>query len=102
MTNLLILSVLVGAVLGIRLRVIALIPAMAFAFAAIAGIGAARGNAPSLIAVTMVFAAISLQLGYLAGSATRFVLVAGRVSHRSKIRGPARSALAGDRPTLSA
>jgi hypothetical protein len=102
MSNQLILGVLVGAVLGMRLRAFILIPTTAFAFIAIAGIGAVRGDIPSSIAIAMVLAAISLQLGYLAGSATRFVLVASRVSRRSKIETPARTKLAGGRPTLSA
>jgi hypothetical protein len=88
MTNLMIFSCLVGAVLGMRLSVWILIPVMAFAFVAIAGIGAAHGDATSLIATAMVFAAISLQLGYLVGGAIRFVLAAARVSRRYKIETP--------------
>jgi uncharacterized membrane protein len=99
MTNLLILSILVGAVLGMRFRVLILIPVMGFAI--IAGIGAARGEAPSLIVTAMIFVAIALQLGFLVGSATRFILVASRISHRYKIPTPVRTAMAGDRPTIS-
>jgi hypothetical protein len=89
MTNLLILSVLVGAVLGMRLRVLIILPVIGFAFVTIAGIGAARSDALSLIATVMVLTAISLQLGYLLGSAARFVMVAARISRRYKIQKPA-------------
>jgi hypothetical protein len=102
MMNLLILSMLVGGVLGMRLRVLILIPAIGFAFAGIGGIGAARGDAPSLVAVAMILAAISLEVGYLAGSATRLVLAATRAPDRSRIPAPARSARTGGQPKLSA
>jgi hypothetical protein len=102
MLNLFLLSALVGAVLGMRLRVLILIPVTGFAFVAIAGIGVARGEAPSLISIAMAFVAISLQVGYLVGSTTRFVMAASRISRRYKIQEPARSVLASGRPTLSA
>jgi hypothetical protein len=102
MTNLLILSVLVGAVLGMRLRVLILIPAMGFAFVAIVVISGARGNAPILIGVAVVLTVISLQLGYLAGSAARFVLAASRISRRYKTLRPAHTAVASDRKTIGA
>ncbi len=100
MMNLFILSILVGAVLGMRLRVAILIPVMGLAFVAIAGIGAARGEVPSVIAIAMVFAAVSLQLGYLVGSATRYVLASARISRRYKTQARVTTSLATDRPTI--
>jgi hypothetical protein len=99
MLNLFLLSTLVGAVLGMRFRVTILIPVLCVALAAIAGIGVARGESPSLIATAIVLAAISLQLGYLVGSTTRFVMAASRTSRRYKNHEP--SALGSGRPTLS-
>ncbi len=74
MMTLLLLSILIGAVLGLRLKVTILIPAIVLAVVGLACIGAARGDAFSSIALVMVLAAISLELGYLGGSASRFVM----------------------------
>ncbi len=82
MMNLFILSVLVGAVLGMRLRVMILVPAIGFFLIGIAAIGTARSDQLSSIAAAAVLAAISLQLGYLAGSATRFVMLIARKARR--------------------
>lgn len=100
MMNLFILCLLVGAVLGMRLKVFVLVPAIGFFLIAIVGVGAARGDAFSTIASAMALAAISVQLGYLSGSATRFVLVASRVSRRHKSLRPTRTAFASDQSTI--
>jgi hypothetical protein len=89
MINLVLFSLLVGAVLGIRLKVLVLVPAIGFFVIAIAGIGVARGDAFSTIASAIALTVVAIQLGYLGGSATRFVLVAARVSRRYKIHSPA-------------
>jgi hypothetical protein len=90
MMNLFILSILVGAVLGMRLKVSILIPAIGFLIAGIAAIGAVRGDGVSSIATAAILAVVSLQLGYLAGSTTRFVTVASRLARRidGKAKGP--------------
>jgi hypothetical protein len=100
MTNLMIFSALVGAVLGMRLRIQILIPATCFAFAAIAGIGMARGEAPSSIAIAMVSTAISLQVGYLVGSTARFITASSRVSRRYEIQARVTTSSATERPTI--
>ncbi len=82
MMNLIILSTLVGAVLGMRMRVVILFPAIGVFFVAIAGLGLVRGDDLWPIALAMVLAAISLQLGYLAGSTTRFAIAAARAPRR--------------------
>jgi hypothetical protein len=79
MLNLFILSVLIGAVLGMRLKVLILIPAIGLFVIGVAGIGTARGDGIWLVASTVVLAAICLQLGYVAGSTTRFVMAATRI-----------------------
>jgi hypothetical protein len=100
MMNLFLLSVLVGAVLGMRLRVLILVPAMGFSFIAIAGIGTARGDPLYLVALAMVFAAISLQLGYLVGSTARFITASSRVSRRYEIQARVTTSSATERPTI--
>lgn len=90
MLNVMILSGLVGAVLGTRLKVLSLVPAMAFAFALIAGVGIVRGDGLWPILTTTVLSVVLLQCGYLGGTASRLVVAATRVS-----RG---HALAGARP----
>jgi hypothetical protein len=83
MTIILILSLLTGAVLGMRLRVFILIPATGLVLALIAGGGLVRGDVPSAIVIAMAMAAFSLQLGYLGGSTTRFVVAAARIARRA-------------------
>ena len=82
MMNLFLVSTLVGAVLGMRMRVLILFPAIGVFFVAIAGLGLIRGDDLWPITFAMALAAISLQLGYLVGSATRFAIAAARVTHR--------------------
>ena len=99
MTNLFLLSILVGAVLGMRLRVLILVPAIGFFLAGIAGIGGARGDELWSIATAMILAAIGLQIGYLSGSTSRFVMAASRARHR---RATAASRQGGDRQAVRA
>jgi hypothetical protein len=83
MMNLILVSSLVGAVLGTRMRVLILFPAIGVFFVVIAGFGFVRGEELWPIASAMVLAAISLQLGYLAGSTTRFAIAAARAPRRT-------------------
>jgi len=83
MMTLLILSVLAGIVLGMRLNVLVLIPAIGLALIAIAGMGVTRGDPLGSIVFTMIFAIICLQGGYLGGSATGFFLPPARASRRT-------------------
>jgi hypothetical protein len=80
MMTLLIFSVLAGIILGIRLNVLVLIPAIGFALIAIAGTGATRGDPFGSIVFTMILATVCLQAGYLGGSATGFFMPAARAS----------------------
>jgi len=82
MMTLLILSVLAGILLGMRLNVLVLIPAIGFALIAVAGMGATRGDPLGSIVVAMILAAILLQAGYLGGSATGFFIPTTRASRR--------------------
>jgi hypothetical protein len=64
-----IVSILVGALLGLRFRVFILVPAITFALALVIGVGVAREAGIWWIALEMVVVATALQLGYLGGSA---------------------------------
>jgi len=97
MPNLFILSILVGAVLGMRLRVWILIPTIVVITIGIAAFGGARGEEFASIVMAMALAACGLQLGYLSGSATRFVLAATRTARR-----PTMAPLADDQPVFRA
>jgi hypothetical protein len=82
LTNVVLLSTLSAAVLGIRLRVFVIIPLTIFALP-IAGL-AGWAYAGHLItsALFMITAVISVQLGYMLGSALRFFIAAARMSAR--------------------
>lgn len=80
MTAFLILTFLVGAVLGQRFSVLVLLP-VTFAMALIAIPVGLIANLSFLDAVKdVVFCALALQAGYLLGSAARFWLAAARAS----------------------
>jgi hypothetical protein len=80
MTEFLIFSFLVGAVLGQRFRVLVLLPLTFVMLLAAIPVGwmANLGFLDALKGV--VLAAIALQAGYLFGSAARFALAAGRAA----------------------
>jgi hypothetical protein len=64
-----IVSILIGALLGLRFRVFILVPAITFALVLVIGVGVARESGIWWIALEMVVVATALQLGYLGGSA---------------------------------
>jgi len=80
MTELLIFSFLVGAVLGQRFRVLVLLPVTFFLVLTVLPVGlmTSLGFLEGMKAA--VFAAIALQGGYLFGSAGRFALAAARAA----------------------
>jgi hypothetical protein len=88
MIHLYILSMLAGGVLGMRLKVLSLVPAIGVAFIAIVGIGFVRGDHLGSVILAMVLAATSLQMGYLAASVARFSFVALRAPRRRSIGTP--------------
>jgi hypothetical protein len=58
-----------GAVLGLRYKVLILAPTLLFVLLAVIGVGVARGAGIWAIALEMLVASTALQLGYVAGSA---------------------------------
>jgi hypothetical protein len=65
---------LVGAVLGLRYKVLALVPAVGVAMMVVLITGIARGDSGWLILGAAATAATVLQIGYLAGTLTRFAI----------------------------
>jgi hypothetical protein len=86
MTQSIVISLLIGIVLGQRFKMLVLVPSVALTLVLTIGIG--LGNAETLGAIfAMVFATIaSLQVGYLAGLGIRQLAVAARAN---RLRGAA-------------
>jgi hypothetical protein len=85
MTSLYICSILVGVVLGMRFKVLILIPLMGVAcIAAMAALALGR-NWHYSIGLALATVLACMQVGYLFGSAMRFILAAGRVHRPSPI-----------------
>ncbi len=86
MLNLVILSGLLVAVLGMRLTILSLVPAVSVIFAAVPGIGVMLGASFGDIIQTAVLSILCLQIGYLAGSFTRVMIASARVSRLRHFR----------------
>jgi hypothetical protein len=69
-----VISAIAGAVLGLRFKVLILVPAVMFAVMFAAVVGIARTD--SVLSVVLLMAAVgtAVQLGYLAGIAVRAVI----------------------------
>ena len=78
MTILAISAVLIGTVLGLRFTVWILVPGIAFALFAAVATGVAHRHGLGAVALAMLLCAVGLQLGYLFGAATRYVMTAAR------------------------
>jgi len=83
---------LAGAVLGLRFKVLALVPAMGLAIIAIAATGMARGYGVPAILIAAVLGLICVQIGYIGGLLTRYAMTLARAGSRSKASIPAESA----------
>ena len=82
MISLAILAGLGGAMLGLRFRVLVLLPVAAAALVVVMGGGLAAGLELPQVALACVVAGVALQLGFLAGAGLR-------VLDRRQIRRPA-------------
>jgi hypothetical protein len=85
MPTLVILSFLLGAVLGMRFKVLILLPvtASAVVFDTVSGI--ANGAYASTVFIAVVLTAICLQFGYFCGIMTRYSMVPARTLKSSEI-----------------
>jgi hypothetical protein len=68
MSTLAIIALLTGALLGMRFKVLVLVPTMALAIVAVVAGGIAHHDEASSIGHAMLMAAIGLQVGYLGAS----------------------------------
>jgi hypothetical protein len=84
MLILLIFSVFLGAVLGVRFRVFVLIPAIAGCLFAVMVFGIGLGASPCTLALATIVAATALELSYLGGCATHFIIESPRLTPSSK------------------
>jgi hypothetical protein len=80
MFSLAIFYALIGAALGLRFRVMVLMPMIALSVVVITGINIADGAGLRMAAIDTGIAVISLQIGYLGGAATRLFRVGSRGS----------------------
>jgi hypothetical protein len=88
MLILMMISVLIGVVLGLRFKVFILVPAIGLALAIAAAVnGIVVGEGAWQLVGTMVVVATSLQLGYVGGSIVQFV-TATRASDHGKASVP--------------
>jgi hypothetical protein len=72
---LIVISILIGAVLGERFNVLILVPAAAVALVSTAGLGIANGDPMWSVALTMVSVTAVLQVGYWLGSIPRLAVL---------------------------
>jgi hypothetical protein len=71
-----IIGVMIGIVLGLRYKVLALVPAALFAMILAIGIGVARADSVWSIVLTTVAVVTAVQLGYLAGVVIHAIIAA--------------------------
>lgn len=90
MTILAMVAILVGAVLGLRFKVLILLPAIAVALTAILAAGLASADGLPRMALAAVLTISGLEVGYLFGVTARYLTV-GRTSLESEQHQPARS-----------
>ncbi len=78
------LAFLIGAVLGMRFKVLILIPAIGLAWIVILAAGIARSDSISAILIATVLASTCLQIGYLCGTVTRYSVALARIGRTRK------------------
>ena len=84
---LLILSMLcIGAALGVRFKVLILIPAIGLAFMAIVAGGVARGDSALAILIAAVLASSGLQIGYLCCIIARYGIARTEGTHKAALQ----------------
>lgn len=79
MTMLAMTAMLIGAVLGLRFKVLVLFPAIFIGSAAALGIGMAHNNGLWSVLLSMILAISALQMGYLGGAVIRFISTGTRI-----------------------
>jgi len=90
MMLLILTGVLVGAVLGLRLKVFVLVPVICGALVIVVGDGIARGDAIWRLAFLMIMVLTALQFGYFLGNVVRFVIASAPNQGRASLPTSAR------------
>ena len=90
MIHLAILSFLIGAVFGLRFKVMVVMPLVVIGGLMIGVVTLISGQAENTLLAILAFAG-ALQAGYMFGSFTRFTLAAMRVSRDEPARMPVKS-----------
>ena len=85
MSIVVILALLLGAVLGMRFKILILLPAIACTVIIITTGGIASGGHGLAILVMAILGAICLQLGYFGGATTRHIMAVSRAGRLVKI-----------------
>jgi len=75
---------LVGAVLGLRFKVLILVPAIGFSVLVVTVNGIVLGESVWRLALVMVVAATAIQLGYIGGTVAQLLFRAAGATLRSK------------------
>ena len=83
LTTLTITAILAGAVLGLRFKILVLVPATVIGSAATLGATITQGNGLWFLLLTLVLVIFALQIGYLSGAFLRSVTVGARDSKDS-------------------
>jgi hypothetical protein len=73
---------LIGATLSVRFKFLILFPAIGLAAVGTAAVGIAQGDSTGSVTLTIAFAAVALQVGYLFGLVTRAVIASLGVPER--------------------
>jgi len=81
--------------LGLRFKVLILVPVTGFAWAIVAVDGIARGDSVWQLAIAMVVVATSVQLGYLGGGVLRFVIGTARATSHGRDSMPTSAGMSG-------
>jgi len=71
--------ILVGAVFGMRLKVMVLVPATIIVCGLVIAAGLSGGSTIGTMALAAAALAVCLQIGYVSGSATRMFIAASRI-----------------------
>lgn len=81
-------AILVGTALGMRFKVLILLPTTAIELAALAAAGAVTSSGLTSIVVEALLAIIGLQVGYLLGLTIRYVAEKPKVAQTRASRSP--------------
>jgi len=92
MLMMILLVFLTGAVLGLRFKVLVLVPAMGLAIIAITATGMAHGYGLAAVLTAGVLALICVQIGYIGGLLARYAMTLARAGSERKASIPAESA----------